>query len=80
MGELGGLAKADWQQTGGQRVERSGMSGFDPAEQASNALQSSVGSQASRLVEEQNAMNHWTGLRTIFPDIAKAIRPGLYQA
>ncbi len=51
QGELGGLTKAYWQQTGGQRVERSGMSRLAPAKQMSHTLQSGIGSQAGRLVE-----------------------------
>ena len=42
VGKLGGLPKADWQQPRSQWVERSGMSGFDPAKQASYALQGGV--------------------------------------
>src|SRR5258708_16783808 len=80
VGKLGGLAKADWQQTSGQRVERSGMSRLNSTEQAPYTLQSGVGSQSGRLIEEQDAMNHGTRLPTVYSDLTKAVSLGLCQA
>src|SRR3546814_9675602 len=50
------LAEADGQQAGGQRVEAAGMAGLACAEQVAHPLQRLVGTQAARLVEQQDAV------------------------
>src|SRR3546814_987603 len=55
-GDLGRLAEADGQQAGGQRVEAAGMAGLACAEQVAHPLQRLVGTQAARLVEQQDAV------------------------
>ncbi|MNV43027.1 hypothetical protein D3C71_1347300 [compost metagenome] len=53
--ELGGLAEAQRQHTGGQGIETAGMSGLLGVEQPANLLQGRVGSEPQRLVEQDDA-------------------------
>jgi hypothetical protein len=55
--KLGGLAEAQRQQPGRQRIERAGMAGLVGAQQPLGADQRIVRRQPERLVEQQHAMH-----------------------
>src|SRR5690606_19554976 len=55
-GDLGGFAEAHGKQAGGERVQAAGMPCLGGAEQVPCALQGLVGTQALRLVEQQDAV------------------------
>jgi hypothetical protein len=56
-GDLGGFAKADRQQPGGQRIQCAGVATLLGAEQVPHPLQGLVGTQAGRLVQQQDAID-----------------------
>ena len=64
-GDLGGLAEADGQHAGGQRIEAAGVAGLDAPEGAAHALHRGVRTQAQRLVEQQDAVNHGQDWRLV---------------
>ncbi|MNM98422.1 hypothetical protein D3C81_1109530 [compost metagenome] len=55
LGELGRLAEAQRQHAGRQRIEAAGMPGLLGIEQPAHLLQRGVGTEAVRLVEDQDA-------------------------
>src|SRR5690606_18872988 len=57
-GHLGGLAQADRQHAGGERVKAAGVSGLLATEGATHALHGSVGAESTRLVEQEYSVRH----------------------
>ena len=56
MGEFGGLAEADGEQAGGQRIEHAGVAGFFGTVEAAGLLEGAVAGEAGGFVEQEDAV------------------------
>ena len=56
LGEFGGLAEADGEQAGGQRIEHAGVAGFFGTVEAAGLLEGAVAGEAGGFVEQEDAV------------------------
>ena len=56
LGEFGGLAEADGEQAGGQRIEHAGVTGFFGTVEAAGLLEGAVAGEAGGFVEQEDAV------------------------
>ncbi|CSC60310.1 Uncharacterised protein [Vibrio cholerae] len=60
MGKLSGFTEADWQHARRQRIKRASMSRFFSAIEAFNLLQSVVGRDTCRLIQQNHTVDNPT--------------------